>query len=159
MKKTFFPLCLALVTLQISGCSRPIGASDYEVHEIGQANKVVEGMIVKKKKVAVRENPNEPGLASGVGAIAGTVAGVQFGKTGKGMFTGGALGGLVGAGIGYAIDQNTSTQAGIEYGVRILETNEMISVVQGLSPDLAVGSHVHVILDLSGKGRTRIVRA
>lgn len=151
--KTFLSLLVA--ALSLTGCGTHIRSDDYTVQQIGKANKVVLGTIIGKREVTVR---GQTGVGTAVGAVGGGIAGAQFGDSCKSTMTGVAIGGLVGAGLGYFVDNALSSQTAMEYRVHLIN-GEVLVVVQGATPDLRIGQRVEVIFDLSNQNRTRVIAA
>ncbi|MDR3031257.1 MAG: glycine zipper 2TM domain-containing protein [Holosporales bacterium] len=148
----FVSLCLVVVSVIIVGCSNDFSGDKYTSANAGETQKTVRGTVLSLRKVEI--NPDGVGsLGAGalLGGVGGGLLGSAFGKGGGKILTT-AAGAISGAVAGNAI-QNRA-QEGIEYTVK-LESGEVITLAQGLTPMISVGQQVFVVN--SEKGRSRIV--
>lgn len=140
-------------SLLVSGCETPgVGGSDYTYDQVRGEQSVRLGTVESIRKVRIRSN--EPGL---LGAIAGGVGGAALGSTiggGNGNVAATILGTLAGGAAGDAIQNDASTQEGVELTVR-LDSGYVIAVTQGADEQFRVGDRVQV---LGGGGATRVTR-
>ncbi len=149
---TFLAAAVASSIL-VSGCQTPgVGGSDYTYGQVRGEQSVRLGTVESIRKVRIRSG--EPGL---LGAIAGGVGGAALGSTiggGNGNAAATVLGALAGGAAGDAIQNDASTQEGVELTIR-LDSGYVIAVTQGADEQFRVGDRVQV---LGGGGATRVTR-
>lgn len=151
-KKSLMKTLLITVSilLPLQGCSPDLNADDYDVAEIGQVHNTRKGVVVSKRSIKMHRKPKSAvsqgavsggALGAGGGALAGAAA---SGKPG-GALIGGGLGALAGGLIGYGIESKTRTQEGVEYHLKMDDTNEVIVITQGKKPEIQVGQRIMLI--------------
>ena len=154
IKKTSSIACVALLSVVISGCAPRLGGSDYSVGGVGEVSTTLEGVVIAKRTVRLNGMDNsQPGVGAVAGGLGGALAGNAIGK-GHGRSLATAGGALAGAFAGHFVEQGMKDQDGFEYQVK-LTTNEVITIAQGLEPNLTVGQPVFVIK--SDRSRSRII--
>lgn len=144
-----------MVLLLTGGCARRISQNYYASASVGEAAHTYRGTIVSARKVNVgeAERLQDNGMGVGVGAVAGGVAGSQIGK-GSGSVLAAAGGALLGGLAGAFVQDELSSQTGMEYAVQ-LDNGQIMTVVQGDEEVYQAGQRVLVIV--SKKGRSRVV--
>lgn len=147
----------ASIAALASGCAREISSQVYSEAHVGEASKTFFGRIINVRKVVVQgqEKLDQNATGMAMGAIAGGVAGTQFGG-GRGQIATTAGGALLGAVAGAMIQKGLESQDALEYTVE-LHNGELRSVVQGTDNPLAVGQNVLIMV--SRDGRSRVVSA
>ncbi len=140
-----------------SGCAREISSNVYSEAHVGEASKTFFGTVVSVRNVTVqgKEKLDENTTGMAMGAIAGGVAGTQFGG-GKGQIATTVGGALLGAAAGAFAQKALETQDALEYTVE-LHNGEIRSIVQGPENPLRVGQPALVMV--SRDGRSRVVPA
>lgn len=141
--------CLNLLT----ACTPDISANHYIAENVGQAQQVEYGKIIKAAPVQIASRDNTGSL---LGTAAGATVGSAVGGTTRVNILG-ALGGAVIGGIaGHHIGKHVNNQTGIQYIVH-LDNGKILSIVQGLHPTLHMGQRVMVLL--GGRTRDRVIAA
>ncbi|MDX1540395.1 MAG: hypothetical protein R3349_03220 [Geminicoccaceae bacterium] len=120
------PAMLVLLGLVLGACTTS-STSTYSARDIGVPIETSQATVVASRVVEVKGEPGAVGPLAG-GAAGATVAGVSIGS-GSGSTIAAVLGGLLGAGAGYLVEQRASSGEGIEY---VLETDDgrTITLVQ-----------------------------
>lgn len=134
---------LAVVALACTAmaCAPNVRPDSYSVGSVGQVHRTVGGVIVSARTVSIDGFRGGGAMAGGA---AGAVAGSQIGGNDAAGAVG-AIGGLVvGTIAGAAVERSTSNTTGIEYVVETTNGN-LMTVVQGADPPLAVGQDVLVL--------------
>jgi outer membrane lipoprotein SlyB len=140
-----------------SGCAREISSNVYSEAHVGEASKTFFGTVVNVRNVTVqgKEKLDENTTGMAMGAIAGGVAGTQFGG-GYGQIATTVGGALLGATAGAFAQKALETQDALEYTVE-LHNGEIRSIVQGPENPLRVGQPALIMV--SRDGRSRVVPA
>lgn len=144
-------LILAMIaTLSLVGCASNVGSTDYSTGQARSVQEVSYGVVTNVRQVTIQGNNNLPigGLA---GAAAGGVAGSEVGG-GNGQIVGAVLGAVLGGLGGNALQQQVSSQKGLEITVK-LDSGHIIAVTQGADVPFYPGDRVQI---LSGNGVTRV---
>lgn len=144
-------LILAMIaTLGVAGCASNVGSTDYNTGQARSVQEVSYGVVTNVRQVTIQGNNNLPvgGLA---GAAAGGVAGSEIGG-GNGQIVGAVLGAVLGGLGGNALQQQVSSQKGLEITVK-LDSGRIIAITQGADVPFYPGDRVQV---LSGNGVTRV---
>lgn len=143
-------LLLAVASLLFTSCVRQISPNVYSSRQVGEASMTYSGCIVNVRPVCVQQQ------GAGVGTLAGGVAGGALGSAvGRGCFAPTAIGAIVGAVAGTAIEQDATRQTGLEYVIQ-LDNGQLMTVVQGCDQFFQCGEPVYVIM--SSTGRSRVTR-
>lgn len=119
MKKNLFVSALVVaLSVGLTACAPNISPDVVSASDSNEVQTAVEGVIVSKRNVTVKGDSNL--LGTGIGAVAGGIAGSTIGA-GRGEMLA-TLGGAVlgGAAGNYAQDKLT-TQQGIEYVVKLTQ--------------------------------------
>lgn len=152
MKNGLCSTAILFLCLNIIACARNISPDSYAVGSVGQVNRAVKGTIVSARQVDI--TGSQSGLGATVGAAGGGVAGSAIGGGVRGNVLGAIGGAVVGGVIGNAVEEGASKQQGMEYVVET-ENGSLITVVQGLDPELSIGGKVIVLYGT----RVRIISA
>ena len=157
MKKSIvFTGLILSATLLIGGCARNISSNSYDARTIGASNRTYVGTIVSVRNVAIDNGDNLEDNKTGglMGAVAGGAIGNAFGG-GRGRNLSTAAGVLGGAVAGAYAEKKMKEQNGLEIIVKIENSNEMRTIIQGNDVYFSIGQPVYLILD--DRGRSRIV--
>ena len=130
------------VVVPLAACTPNISPDSYSVGSVGQVNRVVRGVIVSARPVAV--SGTNTGIGAGAGAIAGGTGGSTIGGSAAGNIVGAVAGAVVGGVIGAAVEEGATRQTGMEYVIEA-ENGALITLVQGDEEPLSVGQKVMVI--------------
>ncbi len=144
---------VTMTTLALSGCARNISSSSYDARTVGEAAFSYQGVVVSARQVEVSEGDyledNKTGILLGGGA--GGLAGSQIGS-GRGAVAGAVGGAVIGAIAGAFAEKALKEQSGMEYVVR-LNNSQMMTVVQGMDNTMAVGQRVIIMVKHDGRSR------
>ncbi len=136
-----------VIALGLSACTSNLSPNEYSTSQAGQASQTQRGVILAAEQVTFT---GAGGGAQGIGTLAGAVAGGVGGSAiggGTRMNVLGAVGGALAGGVlGNMAENKLTTQQGRRYQIALNGSrNHIITVTQGLTPDLTVGQHVFVI--------------
>ena len=143
--------------LALGGCARQISPDVHEGRTIGETMYTYSGVIESARAVEVQEHDTLEENRTGqlLGGAAGGVAASRAGQgVGKALAIAG--GAIVGAVLGSLAEQEIKRQPAMEYVVRT-ERGDLLTVVQGMSPQLVIGQPVYV--QESRGGRSRVIPA
>lgn len=140
-------ICLGAVS-----CKPNISPDSYSVGSVGQVNRVVRGVIVSARAVAI--SGTNTGIGAGAGAIAGGAGGSVIGGSTEANIAAGVAGAVVGGLIGAMAEQEITRQTGMEYVIEA-ENGALITIVQGDESPLGVGEKVLVMYG----GRARVIKS
>jgi outer membrane lipoprotein SlyB len=152
MKPRAYVVFVALGVGLLTGCAPTLSPDVYGLQNAGQVNRVEQGVIVSTRVVKVTGNSDDLGGGTIAGGALGALAGSQIGG-GTGSVVAGIGGAILGGMAGNQAQAKLSSQAGVEYVVR-LRNRKLISVVQGPQPTFMRGQHV--LVQYSRNGRSRI---
>lgn len=164
MKFTPFVRVLSIATsitamALLTACAPKIGGNDYSIRGVGEVSQSFLGTVIAARPITVQGKPTEQQGQLGTGAILGAGTGVVAGSLiGRGAtpWIAGTLGALAGGAAGHMIENQATSQQGMEYTIRLDQGGEIV-VSQGLEPMLSAGQKVRVIT--SAKDRSRVVPA
>jgi outer membrane lipoprotein SlyB len=142
--KILVAMGVLLLVGTLSGCTPDISPMNYGTAQTGQAAPTVRGVIIAATPVRVSGGGQSAGVGTLAGAVAGGAAGSAIGGGARANIIGGVGGAVLGGVLGNAIQQNLSTQTGIQYQVK-QRNGGIVTVTQGVNPPLSVGQHVFVI--------------
>lgn len=131
-----------LIVLPLASCARDISPNTYSVGAVGQANRTMRGTIINVREVNIQGS--QTGIGGLSGATGGAVAGSAIGNGGRSNALGAIGGAVIGGIAGAAIEEGSTRQKGLEYVIET-ENDNLITVVQGLSPSLSKRQKVLVI--------------
>lgn len=121
MKKTLLvSTMLILATLGSTGCTPNISPDVTQASNANEVQTALEGVIVSKRLVTVKGD-NMLGTLAGAGL--GAIAGSAVGGGDRMHLLMGATGALAGGAAGNAISDKMTTQQGIEYVIRLTQTD------------------------------------
>lgn len=152
MKTVSVAIAVVLTCLSAVSCKPNISPDSYSVGSVGQVNRVVRGVIVSARVVAI--SGTNTGIGAGAGAIAGGAGGSAIGGSTEANIAAGVAGAVVGGLIGAMAEQEMTRQTGMEYVIEA-ENGALITVVQGDESPLGVGEKVLVIYG----GRARVIES
>lgn len=116
--KTFTSIIICSLSLGLTACAPNISPDTVSASEANDVQSAVEGIIVSKRVVTVKGDSNL--LGTGVGAVAGGIAGSALGG-GRGKLLTTLGGAVVGGAAGNLIEDKMQTQQGIEYVVKLTQ--------------------------------------
>ncbi len=152
MKGVTVAAVTVLVCLSTASCTPNISPDSYSVGSVGQVNRVVRGVVVSARPVAV--SGTNSGIGSGAGAVAGGAGGSAIGGSTDANIVGAVGGAVIGGIVGAAIEESTTRQTGMEYIIEA-ENGSLITIVQGDEDPLVAGQRVLVIYGT----RSRVIKA
>ena len=132
----------AVLGLSAVACTPNVSPDTYSVGSVGQVNRVVRGVVISARPVAIEGT--KTGIGAGAGAIAGGTGGSLIGGSTEANIVGAVAGAVAGGVLGAVAEDAASRQTGMEY---VIETDNgaLITVVQGDKTTFAVGHRVLVI--------------
>lgn len=127
MKKTLLAsaLCISLA-LGLNACAN-ISPDTVTASDANEIQSAVEGVIVSKRNVTVKEDSNAIGTLAGAGL--GAVAGSAVGG-GNMRYITGIAGAVAGGAAGNAIEDKLTTQQGVEYIVKLAQQDSGTTTVK-----------------------------
>ncbi len=144
-------LSLSLIgLLSLAGCASNVGSTDYNGAQTRSVQEVSYGVVTNVRQVNIQDNNNLP-IGALAGAAVGGLAGSQVGG-GNGRIAGGVLGAVLGGVGGSAIQNQVSSQKGLEITVK-LDSGRIIAITQGADVPFYPGDRVQI---LSSNGVTRV---
>lgn len=127
MKKTLLTtaLCITLA-LGLNACAN-ISPDTVTASDANEVQSAVEGVIVSKRNVTVKEDSNAIGTlaGAGIGAVAGSAVG-----GGNMRYITGIAGAVAGGAAGNAIEDKLTTQQGVEYIVKLAQQDSGTTTVK-----------------------------
>jgi outer membrane lipoprotein SlyB len=143
------------ISIMLSGCAPDLGGSDYKATSVGEVSQTYKGQIVAARTITIhaRDADKPAPIGTAIGGVGGALIGSQIGG-GKGSVVAGGLLGLGGAFAGHFIEKKITEQKGMEYQIQ-LDNGELITISQGIEPQMGPGQRVAVVV--SQKGRSRVV--
>ena len=155
-RKSAMPLMLVAALaapMALGACARQISPDVHTGESAGQAQRTYAAVIENVRLVEIQEGDTLEQNKTGqlLGAIAGGVAGARFGD-GVGQALAALGGAIAGAFIGSLAEREMKRQPALEYIVRT-EDGQLLTIVQGLEPEMTIGQRVFVQEGLSGRGR------
>ncbi|MEM9060246.1 MAG: hypothetical protein AAGD13_07255 [Pseudomonadota bacterium] len=155
VRKSAFRLVTVVLagSLIVAGCARQISPDVHTGRDAGETLQTYEAVIENVRIVEIQESDTLEGNKTGqlLGSVAGGFAGARFGA-GLGRALAIAGGAIAGAFAGALVEQEVKRQQAAEYIVRT-ESGELLTLVQGPDPLLAVGQRVFIQESLRGRGR------
>jgi outer membrane lipoprotein SlyB len=129
--------------LFVAGCVTPT-KSVYDAADVGRVIDTSEATVVASRVVTVKEDPKGYGPLGGA-AVGATGAGLTIGR-GSGSGIAALVGGLIGAGVGYAAEQAARNREGIEYVIRTPDgrTTTLVQNRESAETPIAPGTQVLV---------------
>ncbi len=130
------------LTAALGGCASSVGAGDYNRGQVGQINKVEEGVIVSARQVRIQGNQT-PIVGGATGAVIGGAAGSEVGGDDKSRAVGAVVGAVAGGLAGVAVERSVTSARGMEYTVR-KQDGTLITLTQGADVIMAPGQRVFI---------------
>jgi outer membrane lipoprotein SlyB len=147
-------VAVAALAFLAAGCANPT-SSRYNAGDVGQIIETSEGTVLSSRVVEIKGDEN-----SGYGAVAGGAAGATGAHVAVGNSNSGGLvtllGAVIGAGIGYLVEDSARSREGIEYMVR-LDDGRVVTLVQNREDDEAPMQNGTPVLVQYGSDYTRVV--
>lgn len=136
-----------VIALGLSACAPNISANEYNTGQAGQISQTTRGVILAAEQVTFTgAGDHAQGLGTLVGAVAGGIGGSAIGNGTRANVLGAMGGALVGGALGHVAENKLTTQQGRRYQIALNGSkNSVITITQGVTPDLTVGQHVFVI--------------
>ena len=147
-------LLLFLMIFALIGCdgggSGP--STQYSAKDVGVAMVSELGVVVQRRHVAITgaagggQRRGLTGVGTGIGAVGGAAIGAAVSKNvGSGAIAGGLIGGMLGTVAEAASSQGSRGGGqGFEYTVKLTKSGQVLTVVQPMDIDIAVGQNVVV---------------
>jgi outer membrane lipoprotein SlyB len=152
--RTFRIVAAAMATsLALASCARQISPGVHTGNTVGEVQSTYVGTLQSARVVMVQEDELLEDNRTGglIGGVAGGAAASRVGQgTGKAVAIAG--GALAGAALGALAERGIKRQQAMEYIVR-LDNGQLLTVVQGLEPQISVGQRVYVQESQRGRGR------
>ena len=146
---------VAVASTALASCARQISPGVYTGAHVGEVRETYAGTLQSARVVTVQEGEMLEDNRTGglLGGVAGGAAASRIGQgTGKAVAIAG--GALAGATLGALAERSVKRQEAMEYIVR-LDNGALLTVVQGLQPQIGVGQRVYV--QESAGGRSRVL--
>ena len=143
----------AVASMALAACARQISPGVYTGEHVGEVRETYVGTLQSARVVTVQEDELLEDNRTGglLGGVAGGAAASRIGQgTGKAVAIAG--GALAGATLGALAERSVKRQQAMEYIVR-LDNGALLTVVQGMQPQIAVGQRVYVQESARGRGR------
>lgn len=145
MNRVALRLAAAALMVLAAGCSHQT-SSTYNSTEVGRVIDTSKGVVLSSRVVDISGQGEQSGYGPLLGAASGASAGYYVSQSTPGRVIFGVLGGLIGAGLGWATEEHVDSRQGIEYVLR-LDTGKDVTVVQNRASDetpLPAGTQVLV---------------
>lgn len=144
---------LAAAAMTVSSCTRQISPGVYEGQTVGTSAQTYTGTVQSARVVVVQEDEllQQNTIGGALGAAAGGLAGSRVGE-GWGKIAASTGGALAGATIGAMAQRGLQRQNAMEYIVR-LDNGQLMTVVQGMQPQIPIGRRVYVQAGANGTAR------
>ena len=157
MKRRATIFAAAVLALGVAGCSHQT-SSTYNATEVGRVIDTSRAVVLSSRVVDISGEGEQSGYGPLLGGATGASAGYLIGDSDAGHIIGSVLGGLIGAGLGWATEESIDSRQGIEYVLR-LDSGKDVTLVQNRQSDenpLPVGTSV---LIQRGNGYARVIPA
>jgi len=118
MKKLLITTLALTLTLGLTACAPNISPDVVSASNANEMQTAVEGVIVSKRVVTVKGDSNL--LGTGIGAVAGGIAGSTIGG-GRGQMLATLGGAVLGGAAGNMAQDKLTSQQGIEYVVKLTQ--------------------------------------
>jgi outer membrane lipoprotein SlyB len=147
----------AALAVSVAGCSHQ-SSETYNSNEVGQVIDTSNAVVLSSRVVKISGEGEQSGYGPLLGGATGASAGYLIGGHDAYQVIGTVLGGLIGAGLGWAGEQSADSREGIEYVLR-LGSGKDVTIVQSRASNekpLVPGSSV---LIQRGTGFNRVILA
>lgn len=144
---------LGIVALLLAGCAHP-SSTTYNSGDVGRTIETSEGSVLSSRVVEITGETSAVGPVAG-GAAAAATSGLIFTGSGSGLIA--LLGGLIGAGAGYLIQQAANDREGFEYVLK-MDDGRTVTLVQNREDDeeVPLENGTPVLVQVSGQ-YTRVI--
>lgn len=152
MRSDIAKIVILSASLTITGCASNLQGDTYSRQDARQVQSVQFGTVEDVRLVVIEGTKTPIGTATG--AAIGGIAGSSIGD-GKGAAVATVIGAVAGGLAGAAAEEGITKSQGVELVIRLGESNEIISVVQGHDPakPFYVGDRVRL---MTVNGQTRV---
>lgn len=149
-----FAALIAAAVLGLAACTNPTG-EQYTGREAGRVLETDRATVISSRAVKIRGGENTGIGAVAGGAAAGSVASAAVDKPGA-EAAATIISALVGAGLGFLVEEEARSRDGIEYVLRTRD-DRVITIVQNRSPNEEMIPKGKKVLIQFGSDYTRVV--
>jgi outer membrane lipoprotein SlyB len=136
-----FLTIISICAFFLAGCAETLSPNTYTAKQAGRVNKVVPATIVSMRPVNISTNTGIGGLA---GVVAGAAAGSAIGGGSRMNIIGGTGGALAGGYLGNKVEGAFSNEKGTEYVLRTKD-GSYLTVTQVDELNLRIGQKVLIM--------------
>ncbi|EAR55854.1 putative outer membrane lipoprotein Pcp [Photobacterium sp. SKA34] len=155
MKTKILALTVILSTLGLAGCAANPYGNAYNVNDARQMQEVYYGTVVRTQSVTLNGNGNGIGTLAG-GAIGGILGSGVGGGTGSEIATIG--GALLGGYLGNEAGEQVTKRNGVNLTIK-LNSGRTVSIVQQVNPNVMFHNGERVQVNISDDGTSRVTPA
>ncbi|EAS62622.1 glycine zipper 2TM domain-containing protein [Photobacterium angustum] len=155
MKTKILALTVILSTLGLAGCAANPYGNAYNVNDARQMQEVYYGTVVRTQAVTLNGNGNGIGTLAG-GAIGGILGSGVGGGTGSEIATIG--GALLGGYLGNEAGEQVTKRNGVNLTIK-LDSGRTVSIVQQVNPNVMFHAGERVQINISDDGTSRVTPA
>ncbi|KJF80145.1 glycine zipper 2TM domain-containing protein [Photobacterium angustum] len=155
MKTKILALTVILSTLGLAGCAANPYGNAYNVNDARQMQEVYYGTVVRTQAVTLNGNGNGIGTLAG-GAIGGILGSGVGGGTGSEIATIG--GALLGGYLGNEAGEQVTKRNGVNLTIK-LNSGRTVSIVQQVNPNVMFHAGERVQINISDDGTSRVTPA
>ncbi len=155
MKTKILALTVILSTLGLAGCAANPYGNAYNVNDARQMQEVYYGTVVRTQAVTLNGNGNGIGTLAG-GAIGGILGSGVGGGTGSEIATIG--GALLGGYLGNEAGEQVTKRNGVNLTIK-LDSGRTVSIVQQVNPNVMFHTGERVQINISDDGTSRVTPA
>lgn len=155
MKTKILALTVILSTLGLAGCAANPYGNAYNVNDARQMQEVCYGIVVRTQAVTLNGNGNGIGTLAG-GAIGGILGSGVGGGTGSEIATIG--GALLGGYLGNEAGEQVTKRNGVNLTIK-LDSGHTVSIVQQVNPNVMFHTGERVQINISDDGTSRVTPA
>ncbi|KJG17033.1 outer membrane lipoprotein [Photobacterium angustum] len=155
MKTKILALTVILSTLGLAGCAANPYGNAYNVNDARQMQEVYYGTVVRTQAVTLNGNGNGIGTLAG-GAIGGILGSGVGGGTGSEIATIG--GALLGGYLGNEAGEQVTKRNGVNLTIK-LNSGRTVSIVQQVNPNVMFHTGERVQINISDDGTSRVTPA
>ena len=155
MKTKILALTVILSTLGLAGCAANPYGNAYNVNDARQMQEVYYGTVVRTQAVTLNGNGNGIGTLAG-GAIGGILGSGVGGGTGSEIATIG--GALLGGYLGNEAGEQVTKRNGVNLTIK-LDSGRTVSIVQQVNPNVMFHTGERVQVNISNDGTSRVTPA
>jgi outer membrane lipoprotein SlyB len=133
----------------LGGCATSVAAGSYPRSQVGQVNRVDEGIILSARPVQIEGN-ERAAVGTTTGAVLGGIAGSEIGGGEKANAAGAVAGAVIGGLAGNAIEKGVTSRRGFAYTVR-KNDGTLVTITQGA--DIAMQPGQRVFIEYGARAR------